>query len=161
MTEKTEFVVRAVVLGAGATALMDVWAALLRQLGVPSLNFAFLGRWLGHLSHGQWFHESITRSPPVRGELVLGWAAHYTIGVTFAALLLGVFGLEWARSPSLWPALIIAFVTVIAPLVILQPALGAGLFSSKTPTPLFNSLKSVVTHAVYGLGLYLTARVTS
>lgn len=161
MTEKTEFVIRAVVLGAGATALMDVWAALLRQLGVPSLNFAFLGRWLGHLSHGQWFHESIARSPAVRGELVLGWAAHYTIGVTFAGLLLAVFGLEWARSPSLWPALAIAFVTVIAPLLILQPALGAGLFSSKTPTPLFNSLKSVVTHAVYGFGLYLTARVTS
>ncbi len=161
MTEKTEFVVRAVVLGAGATALMDVWAALLRRLGVPSLNFAFLGRWLGHLSHGQWFHESIARSAPVRGELALGWAAHYSIGVSFAALLLLVFGLEWARSPSLWPALAIALVTVIAPLLVLQPALGAGLFSSKTPTPLFNSLKSVVTHAVYGLGLYLTARVTS
>ena len=48
-----------------------------------------------------------------------------------------------------------------APLLILQPALGAGFFSSKTPAPVFNSLKSLVTHVVYGLGLYLSALASS
>lgn len=31
--------------------------------------------------------------------------AHYSIGVTFAALLLAVYGLEWARNPTPLPAL--------------------------------------------------------
>jgi hypothetical protein len=59
--------------------------------------------------------------------------AHYTIGVTFAGLLLSIFGLQWARSPSLLPALAVGVVTVGAPLLVLQPAFGAGIASSKTP----------------------------
>jgi hypothetical protein len=87
----------------------------------------------------------------------LGWSAHYTIGITFAALLLSTFGLGWARAPSLGPALLVGIVTVSFPLFVLQPALGAGMASSKTAAPLFNTVKSVVTHTVYGVGLYLAA----
>jgi hypothetical protein len=160
MDSRLEFALRTLVLGVGATMVMDLWAVLLKRLGIPSLNFAFLGRWLGHLPEGRLVHESIARAAPVKGELLIGWGAHYTIGITFAALLLSTFGLEWARSPSLLPALLVGILTVTAPLLVLQPALGAGIFSSKTPTPVFNSLKSVVTHTVYGIGLYLTALAT-
>jgi len=75
--------------------------------------------------------------------------------------LLSAFGLTWARSPSLLPALVIGIVTVLAPLFILQPALGAGMASSKTASPIFNSMKSLVTHTVYGLGLYLASLATA
>lgn len=161
MNHVIEFVVRSMLIGAGGTLAMDAWAAVLRRFGVRSLDFAMLGRWLGHIPDGQWLHPSIAKAPPVRGELVLGWVAHYSIGISFAALLLAVFGLEWARSPSLGPALVIGIVTVVAPLFILQPALGAGIASSKTPTPLFNSAKSVLTHTVFGIGLFLAARATA
>jgi len=157
MTDKVEAVLRTVLIGAGATMMMDIWAALLRKFGVPSLNFAFLGRWIGHLPEGRFIHESIAKAPPVQGELVLGWAAHYAIGISFAALLVSVFGVAWARSPSLVPALLIGIVTVVAPLFILQPALGLGIASSRTPTPTFNCIKSVGTHTVYGFGLYVAA----
>jgi hypothetical protein len=156
-----ELVLRAVLIGAGATIVMDLWAAVLRRFGVPSLSFALLGRWVGHLPRGRWFHESIGRAPPLRGELPLGWLAHYGIGISFAGLLLALFGLAWARSPTLPPALLIGVVTVVAPLFILQPAFGAGIASSRTARPIFNSLKSVVTHTVFGIGLYLAARATA
>nr|WP_293173865.1 DUF2938 domain-containing protein [Nannocystis sp.] len=152
---------RTILIGAGATLVMDAWALLLAQLGIPSLNFALLGRWLGHLCEGQWMHESIALATPVRGELLIGWCAHYSIGMTFAALLLSTFGLKWARSPTLRPALAIGLATASAPLLILQPALGAGIASSNTPAPVFNCLKSVVTHTIYGLGLYLAALATA
>lgn len=161
MNKTIEFVVRSLLIGAGATFAMDVWAAVLRRFGVSSLNFAFLGRFVGHLPQGRWLHESIAKSAPIRGELLIGWFAHYSIGVTFAALLLAVFGLQWARSPTLTPALIIGIVTVVAPLFILQPALGAGIASSKTAAPVFNSFKSLVTHIVFGIGLFLAARGTA
>ena len=68
----------------------------------------------------------------------------------------------------MFPALYVGVLTVVAPLfilqpalVILQPALGAGIASSKTPRPVFNSLKSLVTHTVFGLGLYLAAEVVA
>jgi hypothetical protein len=153
-----EAVVRTVLIGVGATLTMDAWAAVLRRFGIPSLSFALLGRWIGHLPEGQLVHESIAKAPPVRGERLLGWSAHYAIGTSFAALLIAVFGLGWARTPTLLPALFIGLVTVAAPLLVLQPAMGAGIASSRTPRPLFNSLKSVVTHTVYGVGLYVAAR---
>ena len=156
-----EPIVRSIVIGAGATLVMDAWAALLRQLGIPSLDFAMLGRWVGHLPRGRILHESIARAPPIQGERVLGWATHYAIGISFAGLLLGIYGLEWAHAPTRLPALLIGIVTVVAPLLILQPALGAGIASRKTATPLFNSAKSFATHAVFGLGLYLSARLTA
>lgn len=161
MSHTLEFVLRAILVGAGATIVMDVWACALRRLGIPSLCFALLGRWIGHVPRGTFVHASIAKATPVRGEAVIGWTAHYSIGITFAAVLLATFGLTWARSPSLLPALIIGLVSVVAPLFILQPALGAGVASSKTPRPMFNSVKSVVTHSVFGVGLYLAAVATA
>ena len=157
MSYTPEFALRAVLIGAGATMVMDLWAVLLKQYGVPSLNLAFLGRWIGHLPRGRWKHPSIARATPVRGESRIGWCAHYSIGITFSALLLWTYGVEWARSPSVLPALFIGIATVIAPLLILQPAMGAGIASWKTPRPLFNSMKSLATHTVFGLGMYLAA----
>jgi hypothetical protein len=157
MSEILEFARRAVLIGAGATMVMDVWAALLRQFGVPSLNLDFLGRWIGHLARGHWMHVSIAAAAPIRGERWIGWCAHYSIGVAFSALLLWAYGLEWARSPSVLPALFIGIATAIAPLLILQPAMGAGIASWKTPRPFFSSFKSLATHAVFGLGMCLAA----
>ena len=161
MNKTIEFVARSFLIGAGATVVMDVWAAALRRFGVPSLSFAFLGRWIGHLPRGRWRHESIAKTAPIQGELLIGWSAHYSIGIAFAALLLAAFGLQWARSPTLPPALLIGIVTVVSPLFILQPVLGAGIASSKTSAPLLNTLKSLVTHTVFGIGLFLAARATA
>jgi hypothetical protein len=159
MPTAIEFVLRVVVIGAGATLVLDVWAALLRRFGVPGLNFAFLGRWIGHLPNGRFVHESIASATPVRRESLIGWCAHYAIGIGFAGLLLAIFGLAWARSPSLGPALVVGIGTLPAPLFVLQPALGAGIASSKTARPLFNTFKSLTTHAVFGVGLFLAAWV--
>ena len=161
MTSLVEVAVRTVLIGAGATLTMDVWGAVLRRFGIPSLRFEILGRWVGNLPRGRWWHEDISRTPPVRGERLIGWCAHYLIGIGFAALLLTVQGLAWARSPTPWPALVMGVVTVLAPWLVLQPALGAGIASSKTPRPVFNSCKSLITHTVFGVGLFIAARATA
>ena len=161
MRTTVEFVLRGIFIGAGATLVIDLWAALLRRFGVPSLSFAMLGRWVGHLFRGRLGHDSIAKASPVRGELWLGWLAHYAIGVSFGALLLGIFGLDWARSPTFGPAMLVGVGTVVSPLFILQPALGAGIASSKTPRPVFNTLKSLTTHTVFGVGLFVAAVVAA
>lgn len=156
-----ETAVRVLLIGIGATMLFDAWLLLLKALKVPTLNFAYLGRWIGHGWRGQWRHAAIAKAAPIPGELAIGWVAHYAIGVLFAALLLGVFGLIWARTPSLLPALGFGVLTVAAPLFVMQPAMGAGFASSKTPTPIRNVLKSVINHAVFGVALYAAAQATA
>lgn len=161
MNTTAEFLLRSVLIGAGATLTMDVWSATLRRFGIASLNLAFLGRWLAHIPRGRLIHQRIADATPVRGELWLGWCAHYSIGITFAALLLTLFGLQWGRSPTLAPALIVGIITVLAPWFVLQPGIGAGVASSRTKAPAFNALKSLVSHTVFGFGLFFSAHATA
>ncbi|MBL8347941.1 MAG: DUF2938 family protein [Rubrivivax sp.] len=147
----------AVLVGVGATLLMDLWLVLLKRTGVPTMDFALLGRWVGHVFRGRFAHEAIRRAAPIAGETALGWLAHYAIGVAFAALLVGLQGAAWLRSPT-WPAALAwGLATAAAPLFVLQPAMGAGIASRRTPSPLKNSLRSLANHAVFGLGLYVSA----
>ncbi|AFU47277.1 hypothetical protein C380_17915 [Acidovorax sp. KKS102] len=146
-------------LGIGATAVMDAWLLLLKRLGVPTLNFAFIGRWVGHLVRGQVAHAAIAKAAPVRGELAWGWLTHYAVGVAFAGVLLSLQGDAWVHSPTLLPALAVGMGTVAAPLLVMQPAMGSGFAASRTPTPLKNCLRSLANHTVFGLGLYLSALV--
>jgi len=148
---------RVALIGIGATAIMDVWLLLLKRLHVPTLNFALLGRWIGHLFRGQWKHDAIARATPLKGELALGWLVHYATGIAFAALLAAVYGPAWTSDPRLLPALAVGMATVVAPLFVLQPAMGAGIASCKTAAPLRNSLRSLLNHSVFGAGLYVSA----
>jgi hypothetical protein len=154
MTPIFETAIRTAAIGAGATLAMDAWLVLLRSRGVPVQSFAMLGRWIGHWRDGVFRHDAIAAAAPVKGELLLGWLAHYAIGISFAVLLAAIAGPSWMHAPTLLPALLTGIATVTAPLLVMQPAMGAGLASSKTRTPLRNCLKSLATHTVFGLGLY-------
>jgi hypothetical protein len=155
-----ELGLRAFVMGVAAAAVMDAWGFLLRhRFGVPTLDYALLGRWIGHLPRGRLFHERIAAADPIRGERPLGWLAHYAIGVAFAALLLVIVGLDWVRSPSIWPALAVGLGTIVAPWFLMQPGMGAGIAGSRTPHPTATRLRNLATHTVYGLGLYVAAVV--
>ena len=153
-----EFLACALLVGAGATAVMDLWGiARHRFLGVPPMNYGLVGRWLAYLARGRFRHDAIAKSPRVAGERLIGWIAHYLIGMAFAAVLLAIWGVQWARSPTLGPALLVGLVSVAAPFLVMQPGMGAGIAASRTPRPNAARLQSLVTHAIFGLGLYVAA----
>lgn len=154
-----EVVAHVFLLGGGATVVMDLWMFLMKAFGVPTLNFAFVGRWVGHVCQGKFAHASIGQAMPVRGEVVLGWVAHYATGVAFAVLLVCIQGVAWLQEPTFLPAIVLGVATVAVPLFVIQPAMGAGFTSSKTPTPAKNCMRSLINHAVFGVGLYLSAVV--
>ena len=154
------YLVCALVMGVGATALMDLWAIARRWVfGVSPPNYGLVGRWFAHLARGRFRHESIATSSAVHGERVIGWVAHYVVGVLFAALLLGVWGLAWVRHPTIGPALVVGIGTVLAPFLVMQPGMGAGVAASRTPRPSAARVQSLVTHTIFGLGLYASGWV--
>ncbi|HEU0244023.1 MAG TPA: DUF2938 domain-containing protein [Candidatus Limnocylindrales bacterium] len=162
MTPVVEILVRGTAMGVAAAALMDLWGLLLRRgFGIPTLDYALLGRWLGHMTRGRLRHQRIATAEPIPAERPLGYLAHYGIGVAFAVLLLLLVGLDWARSPTIWPALAIGIGTIAAPWLVMQPGMGAGIAGSKTPNPGATRLRNLATHAVYGIGLFLSAAVLS
>lgn len=126
-----------------------------RLFGTPLPDYGLVGRWLGHMEDGRFRHAAIAAARPVRGERVLGWVAHYLTGIAFAALLLLIFGSAWLERPSLLPAPLVGVCTVLAPFLLMQPGMGAGVAARLTKRPSAARLQSLVTHTVFGLGLYL------
>lgn len=158
MTTSVDFVL----IGIGATLCIDLWALLLRKaFDVRSLDYCLLGRWVLHMPQGRIKHERIASSPPKAHECPIGWMAHYSIGVAFAALFLALMPDEWLARPTLLPALLFGAITVMVPWFSMQPAFGMGLAASRTPNPSAARFKSLTTHAVFGAGLFLAAHLVN
>ena len=150
-----DYLICILLIGVGATVVMDCWAfARQHLLGISPPNYGLVGRWLAHMARGRFRHDSIAAALPVHGERVIGWTAHYLIGVSFAAILLGIWGLAWIRHPTIGPALAVGIGTVALPFLVMQPGMGAGVAASRTPRPAAARLQSLVSHAIFGLGLY-------
>jgi hypothetical protein len=151
------YLIFTLIIGIGATAMMDLWAIARKSLfGIAPPNYGLVGRWIAHMTRGRFRHESIAASSRMYGERIIGWTAHYLIGIAFAALLIGIWGVEWVRYPTIIPAIVIGIGTVAAPFFLMQPGMGAGIAASRTPHPAAARLQSLITHAVFGLGLYVT-----
>jgi len=160
MPESVEFVIRAIFIGAGATAVLDLWSMFTARVGVvPPSNWGLVGRWIGYFPKGTFVHDSIAKAAPIDGERAIGWTAHYTIGIVYAVLLIVICGLPWARHPSVLPALLFAWAALVAPFFVMQPGMGAGIAASRTSNPNAARLRSVAGHTAFGLGLWGAATV--
>lgn len=148
----------AALIGLGATLLIDLWALLLKRgFNVPSLSYCLLGRWLLHMPGGTFVHRSIATASEKPYECQIGWLAHYSIGAGFSLAFVLLASESWLERPTLLPAVAFGVVTTLVPFLIMQPSLGLGLAASKTPKPAQARLKSLMTHTVFGFGLYLSA----
>lgn len=158
MPLEAKYILGAVAIGLGASVLMDLWNLFLkRAFGIPSLNYCLLGRWIRHMPEGKFRHANIGAAARKSLECPIGWVAHYSIGVGLAlAFVVLTSGNALAR-PELLPAVAFGIVTVVFPFFLLQPSLGLGIASARTPKPAQARLKSLATHTVFGVGLYVCA----
>ncbi len=78
-----------------------------KNIKIPTLNFAFLGRWVGWIFHGKLIHQSIAQSPQIKGEFFLGWVAHYSVGLIFSFGFVFIVGSTWLSHPQFFSALVL------------------------------------------------------
>jgi hypothetical protein len=147
-------------IGIGATAATDLWSLLRRRwLRMPAPDWALVGRWMAGVARGRFVRARIAEVAPVRGEAAIGWTAHYLIGIAYAAVLPMLWGEAWLRHPTPGPALLVGVGTVLAPFLLMQPGMGLGVAARLAPRPWKARLHSLLMHAVFGLGLYASARL--
>lgn len=155
---KVGIAVAVIIIGAGGTFIMDIWALLLKRVfNVQGLNYAMVGRWIGHFPQGKFVHKNITTSKPIVGEAIIGIMAHYAIGVVFAAGLVFSIGVSWVEKPSIVPSIATGLITLSFPLLLMQPCFGMGIAASNTPQPHIAQMKSLMAHLIFGVGLYISA----
>ncbi len=145
--------------GAGvlATLVMDVIAWVrFRIWGITALDYALVGRWIGHLFYGRLRHKTILTSPAIKGERGLGWLAHYAIGAGLAV------GLGWFVEPkaALVPSVTLhigyGIASVFIPFLVMMPSFGFGYFARNTPNPVLACWRSLIAHGSFGFGLYVS-----
>ncbi len=142
--------------GLVATAVMDVWGVLRKPLlGVPAADYRLVGRWVSHFARGKFRHDSIAKAAPAAGEMAVGWIAHYLLGLVLAVAFGALVGAEWRARPAAVPALAFGVITVLIPFGIMQPAMGLGFAASRSPRPAAARVQSLITHTIFGLGLWI------
>jgi hypothetical protein len=70
-------------------------------------------------------------------------------------------GSGWLIDPSVLPAISFGLLTVVFPFFIMQPCMGLGIAASKTPQPNLARFRSLLTHLIFGFGLYIFAKLMS
>ncbi len=153
-----EIVIAGVFMGLLATGAMDLWGLALNRLaGQPLPNWAMPGRWVVHLTRGTVFHDAITEATEVRGELQIGWAFHYAVGIAYGIVLATIMGPGWLNQPTFFPALLFSILMVGFGWFLLQPGMGLGWAASRTPNPWKVRFMNLAAHTVFALGLWLGA----
>lgn len=147
-----------IAVGLGATLFMDLWALLLnRALNVASPGYCMVGRWISHMPEGTFRHANIVAAACKPAECAVGWIAHYIVGVAYAFMLVGVASERWLAQPTLLPALLFGVGTVLMPLLVMQPAFGFGIASSKASNPVEARVRSLMAHCSFGVGVFVSA----
>lgn len=81
----SQYISYSIFIGVGATIFMDLYALFIKTaFKIPSLDYALVGRWIGHFKQGVFAHKNILHAGKITGERALGWMAHYLIGISFA-----------------------------------------------------------------------------
>ena len=150
-----QLVMQGALIGVVATIGLDIWAAFVKHvLRLPTANWAFVGRWIGHMPRGRFVHDHVADSAPIRNELAIGWATHYFVGIIYGISYLVIVLCLMSTQPTLISALLFGLATIVAPWFIMQPGMGAGTCASRTPHPNLMRMINVSMHTVFGLSLY-------
>ncbi|MFY0647378.1 DUF2938 family protein [Sulfitobacter geojensis] len=146
-------------IGLGATVVTDV-AGVMRQGWSATHGFyCLVGRWVGSARHGVLAQGDVRNLEPVRTEAALGWSAHIALGVVFGIGFVAIFGPDAVTTPNLARSLIFGLVTVFIPWLIFQPLFGWGVAMAKAPEPWKMRVKGIITHTIFGFGLWVSAMV--
>lgn len=149
-------------MGVIATLATDLWQLLLQAVaGLPPPNWGLVGRWVAWMPRGVFVHRPIAATAPAKGEVTIGWAFHYLIGIAYAALYLAMMGLGFGSKPTLVSALFFAIALLLAPWFVMQPAFGLGVMAAHAPRPARVRAINISVHAVFGIGLYVGALLWS
>lgn len=156
-TQQTELGARWLLSGVLATLTMDLGSALARRAGLTAgLPPALIGRWFAGLVQGRLAHDTILEAPPIRGELPLALALHYSIGIALTCAFLSLLAVRPEANPK---AFLLAFAfglfTNLLPWLVMFPSMGFGVLGLRGPSELCLLRSSLVNHLLFGLGLGL------
>jgi hypothetical protein len=141
---------------------MDLLSVLALRLGLTSpLSPNLVGRWFASVARAQPLHADIARASAVNHEIAIALPVHYAIGVLLTTLYLWLVNQLGWPSRSLALALAFGLCTNVLPWLLMFPAMGYGFFGSHGPAGTRLFVSSLLSHAFFGVGLWIAVLVTA
>ena len=128
------------------------------ELGIPDL---LTGRWFGLMAEGHFVDSDIAEAPPISHEMAIAAPMQYAIGYTLGIVYLLVISVLGLSRRGLIKAIGFGLCMNLLPWLLMFPAIGYGWFGTHGPPGTRLFLSSVVTHCIYGIGLWLAASILS
>jgi hypothetical protein len=152
-----------VIVGILATITMDVVAVIALRFGIAGRGPRrtgpdLIGRWIGYLLRGKFRHTDILEAPSLRGELLLGLAAHYSIGIVLTLVYLSLLVAAHA-TPTAPGAVLYGTATTVFPWFLMFPSQGFGWLGWDTPGNAHLTRASLFNHIIFGVGIALWVAV--
>ena len=152
------------IVGLLATLTMDVVAVIALRFGIAGRGPRrtgpdLIGRWIGYLLQGKFRHTDILQTPPLRGELLLGLAAHYSIGIVLTLVYLGLLAVAHA-TPTALSAILYGTATTVLPWFLMFPSQGMGWLGLDAPGDAHLARASLFNHIIFGVAIALWIAVT-
>jgi len=152
-----------VIVGILATVTMDAVGVIALRFGIAGRGQRrtgpdLIGRWIGYLLRGKLRHTDILQTPPLRGELLLGFAAHYSIGIVLTFVYFGLLVVTHAR-PTVLSAILYGTAMTVLPWFVMFPSQGMGWLGRGAPADAHLACISLFNHVVFGLGIALWTAV--
>jgi hypothetical protein len=141
-----------------AGMVLGAWLAP-ETLASDRIGPEMIGRWAAGLARGHWRHEDISAEQPVRGELWLGFAAHYLTGIVLTQVYLAAAG-RGGRRPGVPGAVAYGVATGVLPLLLMYPSMGYGLGGRRSGDARRLVCSMLLGHAAFGAGIGLSAAAT-
>ena len=147
-------VISIILVGVGTCVVFDLWQRVFQKMtGIPTSNWAIVGRWLlGVMSGGPVIASGLTDTPPRANELAAGWVLHYAVAIGYAVIYAALMLLGWL-SAGWEDGLVFGVVSVVVPWFFFMPALGNGVMARNTPKPSLACAVAVIHHAVFGVSI--------
>jgi len=151
--------IRGLIVGILASVTMDVVAVVALRLGIAGRGPRrtgpdLIGRWVGYLLQGKFRHTNIVQTPPLRGELLLGLAAHYSIGIVLTLVYLGLLIVAHA-TPTALSAILYGTATTVFPWFLMFPSQAMGWLGWDASGDAHLVRVSLFNHIIFGLGIAL------
>lgn len=147
--------------GVFATLIMDVCAAFLakRKIIHPFITPKELGRWFLYMFKGKFIHENISKTHPLKNEILWSHISHYVIGIVLTGFYLYLVYRFPILSKHIWSAIVYGTLTVIFPWFWLLPSINLGFTASKSEKRLQIMKTNFLNHTNFGCGIFLWMKV--
>ena len=140
-----------VIIGIISCLAMDIWQRLLKIMyDINPSDWAIVGRWYIFLiSKAKIYNPIIEEVPPIKNELKIGWAVHYTVAIMYSIFFYMLLKYNMCNA-TMFTGFIFGLISVIVTWFFFMPILGKGFFGIKTPSPFLSCSLAIGSHVVIG-----------